>query len=307
VTSMQLVQKPKSSLSLFMSVGLRTFALLLELVGGIVTGSFALESDAAHLFTDLFSGWSTYFANKRMHKPADTKMTYGYERYGTLSALANSFLAIIAALILVAGALYRLVAPSVINASLMLYIALLALAINLTSLMLVHEQRGELHIKSYFLHVMYDLLSSITIVIAALIIKYFHFYYFDAIATLCIAGIIVWTTAGVLGEAISIFLEQVPKGISLSAVREELSSVPHVVDVHDLHVWTLSGKELALSCHVVVDENSINRSTELLAQMERKLCDRFGIGHTTLQLELERSCAESGNCDIRVHNHPHSD
>lgn len=279
---------------------------LVELVGGVLSGSLALLSDAGHMFTDVLALGLSLGAAVVAGRQATERHTYGFLRAEILVALVNGIALVGISLLVIHEALGRLSHPTTVDADLMLVVALIGMGANLLGMVLLHRGSKEnLNVRGAFLHMMGDLLSSFGVIAAALLIRFFGWQEADAIIGLAIAAIIMIGAYRLISQSVSILLEAVPKHIELKEVEEAMTSVDGVVMVHDLHVWTLSSGVYALSGHVVVNDQQVSACSPVLRQLERMLEERFHIGHATLQVETE-TCPDIG-CAINCRNGVHHD
>jgi len=279
---------------------------LVELVGGVLSGSLALLSDAGHMFTDVLALGLSLGASLMAARQATERHTYGFLRAEILVALVNGIALVGISLLVIHEALGRLADPSPVDADLMLIVAVIGMIANLLGMTLLHRGSKEnLNVRGAFLHMMGDLLSSFGVIAAALLIRFFGWQEADAIIGLAIAAIIMIGAYRLISQSVSILLEAVPKHIELREVEKAMTSVDGVIMVHDLHVWTLSSGIYALSGHVVVNDQQVSACSPVLRQLERMLEERFHIGHATLQVETE-TCPDNG-CAIDCRNGGHHD
>ena len=228
-----------------------TFAVLIgEIVGGILSNSLALLSDAGHVLTDVFSLGMSLLALLIMKKPADKRATYGYHRTGILAALINGVSLVMVALFIFVEAYKRIQAPPAVDTSLMLAIALLGLAGNIAIAFVLGHKHDYLNVKSAWLHVLGDTLASIGVIAAALVISFTGWQMADPLVSGLVGLIIIAGGIGVTKEALRIFLELSPARLDMEEVSQKISLVPGVVDVHDVHLWSIGHNDPAFSAHV---------------------------------------------------------
>lgn len=277
-----------------------------EVAAGLQAHSLALLSDAGHNFTDGLALVLSWFGFYLQSKPADESKTYGYHRAGVLVASVNALaLAILAGWIFYQSAL-RFRQPQPVHEGTMLVVAALGLAVNGGIMLALRSaSRGDLNIRSAFLHMLGDAAGSAAIVAGALVIRYTGWEQVDPVLSMLIGGLIVWTAWGIIREALNILLEGLPSGIRLMDVIAAMRAHQGVLDVHDLHIWSLGSSTHALSCHVLIEDVPLSSSDAILRGLNELLEERFQICHTTIQFE-HVSCAISANgCAIPVR--PHSD
>ncbi len=282
-----------------------TFALV-ELIGGILSGSLALLGDAGHMFTDVLALGLSLGASLVAGRRATERHTFGFLRAEILVALVNGIALMGISILVIHEALGRLSNPTTVDADLMLLVAVAGMGANLLGIALLHRgSRENLNVRGAFLHMMGDLLSSFGVIAAALLIHFFGWQEADAVIGLGIAAVIMVGAYRLISQSVSILLEAVPKHIELKEVEEAMTSVEGVIKVHDLHVWTLSSGVYSLSGHVVVDDRNISACSPVLRQLEQVLEKRFHIGHTTLQMETD-TCPANG-CTISCGDADHHD
>jgi len=260
--------------------------LLVELVGGILTNSLALLSDAGHVFADVFALGLSWVALVLSGLPANHRKTYGYFRAEVLAAVTNGVTLFLVALWIFYEAIRRIGSPEPVKSLEMFLIAVVGLVVNLMVLLKLKGATEEsLNIKSAFLHVLGDMLSSVGVIVGGIIMLITRFYIVDPIISILIGLIILRGAIGVMRECSDILLEGVPKNIKLSEVEKVLKQIPGVVDMHDLHVWSISSAHPALSAHVVVEEQTTHSTKEILDEIQAKVMEKFQIEHLTIQFE----------------------
>jgi cobalt-zinc-cadmium efflux system protein len=265
--------------------------LAAEIAGGIWTGSLALLSDAAHVFMDILALAMSYAALRIAARPADDRYTYGYHRWQVIAALANGATLLIVGLGIFREAWNRFQAPEPVLAGPMLVIAAVGLAVKLVvALVLSDHDPGDLNVHSAFLHVVGDALSSVGVIVAGIIILLTGWTWVDPLVSVFIGVIILIGSVRLLREALHILVEGVPDGLSAAQVGRAMGAVPGVSNIHDLHIWTVSPGYVALSAHVVLADQRLAEAQLVQDDLRRTMSERFGIRHTTVQLE----CANCG-------------
>ncbi|MFA5898309.1 MULTISPECIES: cation diffusion facilitator family transporter [unclassified Hyphomicrobium] len=264
--------------------------LIAEVIGGILTGSLALISDAMHMLTDTFGLAIALAAIKVGSRPADSQRTFGYQRFEVLAATSNAVILFgVAGYILYEG-YKRIVEPEQIQSVGMLVIAVIGLVINLISMrLLAAGQAKSLNVKGAYLEVWSDMLGSIGVIAAAAIIWLTGWLWVDAVVAIGIGLWVLPRAWSLLQETTNILLEGVPEGIDYAAVAAALRQVPGVKNLHDLHIWALGSDTPALSVHLVLEPD--REQSEVREMAGRVLSEDFHISHVTLQLEL-RDCRE---------------
>jgi cobalt-zinc-cadmium efflux system protein len=278
--------------------------LLVELVGGVLSHSLALLSDAGHVLTDVFALGLAWFAVVQSHRPADQRRSYGYQRVGILAALLNAVTLIVIVVAIGFEAVRRLMAPEPVHGGIVIVAALVGIAINVIVILGLRGETRSLNVRAAFLHVAGDIGASIGVVIAGIVILLTGWLYIDPILSLGIAVLIAYGAWGIVRETVNLLMEGTPAAIDLAAVSKEIAASAHVQSQHDLHVWALSSEAVALSVHVVVDDSPLSDAEHVVRDLESRLCSKFDIGHTTIQVE---SCHPCGDIDhgSGAHNHPH--
>jgi cobalt-zinc-cadmium efflux system protein len=273
----------------------------IEIAAGFEAHSLALLSDAGHNFTDALALFLAWFGFYLQGKPADQVKTYGYHRAGVLSAFVNALTLIALSAWILYESIERLRHPQPVQAWIMVAVASLGLVLN-GSIMLALRQasKGDINIRGAFVHMLGDALGSIAIVAGALAIRYTGWLQLDPVLSILIAALIVWTAADIVRESLNILLEGLPRGLDLPGVTAEMRCVEGVLDVHDLHIWSLGSNTRALSCHVLIADVPPSASDAILRALNAMLASQFHIFHTTVQFE-HMSCAisETG-CAIPV-------
>ena len=269
-----------------LSLGLTTGLMIAEAVGGWISGSLALLSDAAHMLTDAASLGLALLAMIFAARPADLRRTYGYRRAEVLAAQINVVALIGLAVWIGWEAVERLrEPPRAIDLRVMASIAALGLAGNLAILYWLHEDR-RLNVRAAFLHVLSDTVASVAVLSGAAAMRFRpDLWWVDPALSMGIAALILWGAFGLVFEVTGILMESVPGHLDVAAVNRAMETAGSVVAVHDLHIWTISSGMYALSAHVVVGPDCLARCDEILHEVKRRLRVDYGIDHTTLQIE----------------------
>ncbi|UOF92239.1 cation diffusion facilitator family transporter [Fodinisporobacter ferrooxydans] len=261
---------------------------LIEVIGGFVSHSLALLSDAAHVLTDLLSTALTWYALKQTQKPANRGMTFGYHRASVIAAFGNTGTLILLSFWILGEAIVRLFQPEPIAFSTMIGAAGIGLLINLIIVFLLTRGEANLNIRSAILHFIGDAAASIGVITGAIVIHLTDWYPIDPILSVMIAFLLSWNARKILKEAIHILMEGVPKEIDPLDVIEELKTIEGIRDVHDLHIWGVSDEHVAMTCHLVIQPTmTIEKAQHTLDGATELLRSKFNIGHPTLQLETE--------------------
>ncbi len=269
--------------------------MVAEAVGGWWTGSLALLADAGHMLSDVFALSLSLLAFRLAQRPATTQQTFGHHRTEILAALAHGVLLVGVAVFVIREAVERFGEPRDILGGPMLAIAAGGLVVNVAALAILGEARREnLNVRGAWLHVLVDALGSIGAMLAAAGIWAFGWTWADPVASLLISLLVVYSAWSLLREALGVLMEWAPPHIDVAAVERAMRGLPGVLGVHDLHVWTISSGRISLSGHVVAD--SRDEHVKLLQLVTDMLHERFGIHHSTVQIETEDFDEPGGVC-----------
>jgi len=258
--------------------------MAVEVGAGVLSGSLALLSDAAHMLTDAGALVLALVAIRLAERPAGGALTYGLRRSEILSAQANGATLLVLGLLIVYEGVRRLVEPPSVEGGVVLAVALLGVAINLAATVVLHgADRRSLNMEGAFQHVLTDLVAFVATAIAGLVILLTGFDRADGIASLLVAAVMLRAAWALLRESGRVFLEAAPRGVDVPQLGRAMASLPHVAEVHDLHVWEVTSGFTALSAHVLVGADDDCHAAR--RALEHMLSERFGIEHTTLQVE----------------------
>jgi len=265
-----------------------------EIVGGLLTGSLALLADAAHMASDAGSLGLALFAIWLASRPAGRSRTYGYHRSEILAALANGVTLVVVAGLILHEAWERFRAPVEVEGWKMMGIALGGLAVNLACARLLWSEReASLNLKGAWAHVLADLLGSVQAVVAGLLIGLYGWRIADPIASVLIALLVLGSSWRILRDSVHVLMEGAPRHLDPSELEAEIAGVPGVIEVHDLHVWTITSGFDALSAHACVDDRDRD---EVLGEVLTRVRRRFGITHATIQIEAPGECHGRACC-----------
>jgi cobalt-zinc-cadmium efflux system protein len=272
--------------------------MVFEVIGGILSNSLALLGDAGHMLVDALALGLALFAVTIARRPATPTKTFGYHRVEIMAALANGTALLLVSAYIFYEAYQRLLEPPLINTPLMIGVAVIGLAANLTGILLLRRaSRRSLNIKAAFWHIVGDTISSVGVIVAGVIISITGWGIVDPLIAIFIGGIILWGAVRLVSESVDILMEAVPKHIQVDKVIEIIKNVPGVEEAHDIHIWTLTSDIHALSAHLLIEDQRVSKSAEIVETVNRNLGRHFNITHTTLQLECE-SCPTGFICDI---------
>lgn len=279
--------------------------VVLETVAGFRSGSLALVSDAGHNCTDALSLVLAAIGLYIQTKPADEVKTFGYHRAGVLTAFANALTLGGIAILIFYEAWQRFLHPRHVSEQTMLWVAALALVLNGSIMWGLHRDKDhDLNIRAAFMHMLGDAVSSIAIIAGAIAIHYTGLEVIDPVLSLLIGAMIVWTAWDIIQESVNVLLEGLPRGMDLSQVTESMRQLEGVIDVHDLHIWSLGSSAHALSCHVLIEDMPPSESNTILRRINDVLCG-FNIHHTTVQFEHAKCANSDAPCSVLLTAHHH--
>ena len=279
----------------------------IEVFAGIRANSLALISDAGHNFTDALALVLAAIGFYLQSKPADSVKTYVYHRAGVLTAFVNALTLVGIAIFIFYEAWQRFLNPRHVQEWTMLAVAIAALALNGAIMWgLHHEKDRDLNIRAAFVHMLGDAVSSLAIVVGAVAIHFTGLDIIDPILSVLIGALIIWTAWDIIQESLNVLLEGLPRGVELVAVTEAMRRVEGVIDVHDLHIWTLGSSAHAMSCHVLIEDMPPSESNSILQRINDILC-KFNIHHSTIQFEHTKCALSDTPCSIvsAAHQHEH--
>ncbi|MGA2301420.1 MAG: cation diffusion facilitator family transporter [Candidatus Acidiferrum sp.] len=265
-----------------------------EVFGGILGHSVALLNDAVHNLSDVPALGISWLAMRWAQRPADSERTYGYHRAGTLAAYTNAVLLVLLSLWLGYEAVQRLRAPVEVVESWMIWTSLAALFVNGGITLALVRGHADLNLRSILVHNFGDALSNIAIIAGALIMRYTHAHWIDPLLGLAIGLLILYSSFGILRESTHILLEGRPRETRIEEVACAILAVEFVQEVHDVHIWSLGGGHNAMSCHARIPDMHMDECEKILAAIQKKVAEEFGIEHTTVQLERAGLPAVSG-------------
>ncbi len=300
---------------MMMAVAVTGAVVAVEVVAGAVGHSLALLSDAGHNFADALALGFSWYALRIARRPADAAMSWGYHRVGILAALLNAVSLVAIALLIAWGAVARMVAPEPASGWLMIGVAAAAIAVNVAiGSWLHHGAQHDLNLRGAYLHMLGDALAAAGVVLAGCVVLIFHAPRADPIVSLLVAGLILFSSFGILKESVNVLLEGTPLKLDSDAVLDAIAQLDGVHEAHHLHIWTVGPGAVAASCHIVVGEQTVREGQLICRSVARLLRERFGIGHATVQVESEGACEKDPNCSFQAtvsaassdeHSHDH--
>jgi cobalt-zinc-cadmium efflux system protein len=277
--------------ALIASMALTLAFVVFEAMAGFRSSSLALISDAGHNFADAFALLLAFAGFYLQSRPANQVKTFGYQRAGVLAAFVNAVSLVVLALALFYESYERLRHPQPVVESTMIVVASIGLAMNLFIVWKLGGHGHDMNIRAAWIHMLGDALSCVAIILGAVLMHYTGWQTVDPVLSILIGLMIVWSGWGIIQDSLNILLEGLPKGLALEEVTGKMLAVDGVIDVHDLHVWSLGSQAHALSCHVLIEDVPPSTSEVILRKINQLLCERFSINHSTIQFEHVR-CAE---------------
>jgi cobalt-zinc-cadmium efflux system protein len=310
---MHMVASPNGKMQRVLQVSM---VLTLAYVGatlyfGLRAHSLALISEAGHNVSDLLAIALSFVAVYFQARPATDQKTFGYQRAGVLAAFVNAVTLVVLSAWIAIEAIHRIAAPIQVQPKMMMYVAAAGVLMNGTVATLLWRFSRDVNIRSVFLHMLGDTLSTAAVIAGGAAILFTGLTWIDPILSILIAGMILWSSVGIIRETLNILLEGTPRNLQLGEVRKAMAAVVGVLDVHDLHIWSLGSHSHALASHITIAEMPMSECSSILEGINCALRDRFHITHTTIQFETT-GCETTHGCSappeleaVGVHNHHH--
>jgi cobalt-zinc-cadmium efflux system protein len=262
---------------------------------GLRAHSLALISEAGHNVSDLLAILLSFVAVYFQGRPPTDQKTFGYQRAGVLAAFVNALTLVVLSAWIAIAAIHRISAPVAVQPKLMMYVAAAGVLMNGTVASLLSRFSGDVNIRSVFLHMLGDTLSTAAVIAGGAAILFTGMMWIDPVLSILIAGMILWSSIGIVRETLNILLEGTPRNLQLGEIRVAMQSVAGVLDVHDLHVWSLGSQSHALASHITIAEMPMSECSSILDGINCALRDRFHIHHTTIQFETT-GCETTHGC-----------
>jgi len=283
---------------LLIALSITLLMMIIEVIGGLLSNSLALLSDAGHMLTDNFALVLSFFAMKFASMPATEKRTFGFYRLEILAALINGIILVVISLYIIYESYLRMIHPEHVEGMLMLIVAAIGLAANIIgAAVLMKHSHSNLNIRGAYLHIVGDAFSSVGVVVGGVIILFTGWYLIDPILSIMISFVIIYGAWALVKESVSILLESVPSHIDIETVAAAIAKVTGVREAYHIHVWTITSGVHAMSAHVLIDDQLVSRSKDLIDDIRDLLADKFNILHSTIQLECER-CDMNPICSL---------
>ncbi|MFC5194241.1 cation diffusion facilitator family transporter [Bizionia hallyeonensis] len=277
--------------NLLISIFLNILITIAQIIGGLVSGSLSLLSDALHNFSDVISLIISYVASKLSKQKASASRTFGFKRAEILAAFINASTLVIVAVILIIEAVKRFFDPQEIESSLVIWLSIVAILGNgFSVLLLKKDSKSNLNMRSAYLHLLTDMLASVAVLIGGLLMKYYQLFWVDSVLTFLIAVYLIWVGWDLLKTSTKMIMLFTPDHINIQEVVKTVNQIPKVKKLHHVHIWNLSDDELHLEAHLDLYEDiSITEFDSLLITIEQVLHDEFNINHVTIQPEYDKA------------------
>ncbi len=276
--------------NLMISILLNLLITIIQVVGGILSGSLALISDALHNFSDVISLGFSFIAHKLIRKKASLNQTFGYKRAELIAAFINATTLVIVALLLIYGAIERFVNPQPIKSNLVISLAIFGIAVNgFSVLLLKKDAKHNINMKSAYLHLFTDMLASIAVLIGGLLMKFYDWFWVDSVMTILIAIYLIVVGIDLLKTSTKMLMLFTPEHLDIKEIVREVHKIKGVNKLHHIHVWHLNDEELHLEAHLDCSEDiKMSEFNDLLDKVEQVLFEKFQINHTNIQPEFKK-------------------
>ncbi|MDX1461470.1 MAG: cation diffusion facilitator family transporter [Marinirhabdus sp.] len=275
---------------LLLSIGLNILITVSQVIGGLISGSLSLLSDALHNFSDVLSLIVSYIANRYSKKAASFNKTFGYKRAEIIAAFVNAATLLVVAVYLIYEAVHRFMDPQEIESGLVIWLALLGIVANGFSVLLLRKESNDnMNMRSAYLHLLTDMSASVAVLVGGLLMQYFGWFWVDALLTVLIAIYLIFMGYDLLKSSFKILMLFTPDDIRLEELRDAISEAPEIKNVHHMHIWQLNEKETHLEAHIDFHEDiTLSTFDAILDKVEEKLYHDFGINHVNIQPEFKK-------------------
>ena len=280
----------KQGKNLVISIFLNLLITVAQVIGGILSGSLALLSDALHNFSDVLALAFSWYANKLSKKEASLNQTFGYKRAELIAAFVNSIILIVVAIFLIYGAIQRFYNPEIIEFNLVIWIALLSIILNGSSVLLLKKDADHnLNMKSAYLHLLSDMMASIAVLVGGIVMKYLGWFWVDSVLTLLIGLYLIYVSYDLIKTSTKMLMLFTPDDIDIKKIIEAVHKINKVGKLHHIHVWQLNDDELHLEAHLDCSEDiKLSDFNDLLHEIEALLLEKFNINHVNIQPEFKK-------------------
>ena len=270
-------------LAIILNVGIT----LAEAIGAIISGSMALLSDAAHNFSDVISLVISYFANRLSNRKATERETFGFRRSEILAAFINSTTLIIISVVIIIEAIRRLMAPALLSANLMIWLAVASIIVNgLSALLIRRDSHDNMNMRSAYLHLFGDMLTSVAVLAGGVAIKYLNWTWTDSVFSLAIAVYLLWLSWRIFRSSLRIIMQFTPEEVDIKKIAWEIEKIPGVKNIHHVHVWQINDRDLMFEAHADMSEDIKMSDFEKILEEIKAMLARNGINHSTIQPEF---------------------
>jgi cobalt-zinc-cadmium efflux system protein len=275
---------------LLIATMLNLFISVAEIVGGVLSNSLSLISDALHNLSDALATFLAWIANRISKKPSNTRRTFGYKRVEILAAFINAIVLLAVSFYLFYEAVLRLIDPQPVKGILMLIVASIGLIANLIAVLILHgDAKHNINFRAAYLHLLGDTMTSVAVIIGGILIIFFEIYWIDPVITIVIGLYILKETWSILKQTNDILMQGVPEGLDLEMICREMEQIPEIKNIHHVHIWNLDDHSIHFECHVELKEDLHLSETEVIHNhIEHLLHEKFNIGHMTVQFEFSR-------------------
>ncbi len=274
--------------NLFWTILLNAGISLAELIGGIIAGSMALISDAIHNFSDVISLIVSYIANRLSQKASNEKQTFGYKRSEIIAAFFNATTLIILAIFVLYEAAQRILHPEPVKSDLVIWLSLGSIAVNGLSVLLIKEDaKANMNMKSAYLHLLGDMMTSIAVLIGGIVMKYFHIYWIDPVFSILIAIYLIYMSWGIFKSSLKIMMQFTPDNIDINQIAKDIGQIEGVKNIHHIHIWQINEHDVMFEAHLDLDTDCrITGFERIMLKVNGYLKEHYGIEHTILQPEF---------------------
>ncbi len=278
-----------SGTKLFLTVVLNVIITLSQIIGGVISGSLALLSDAMHNFSDVLALLIAWGANRLSLKPSEEGKTFGFKRAEIIAALFNSSLLLAIAIFLIFEAVHKFLHPEPIESNWVIWLGVLSIVLNSVSVLLIKDDSHDnMNVKAAYLHLMTDVATSVAVVLGGLLMKFWHIYWVDSVITILIAIYLIFASYDIIKESVAILMQFAPQ-INLEELAKSVAQIKEVENIHHIHIWRLNDHDIFLEAHIDFSNNlKLDTVTKKLEQIEQMLKNKFHISHVTLQPEYNR-------------------
>ena len=283
---------------LIASLVLNLLITLLQVVGGIISNSLGLLSDAAHNLSDVVALGMSLWAVRLGRRPATPRRTFAYKRAEILVAMFNSAVLVAISVYIIVEAIRRLLDPQPVEGLWVVGFAAGGLLINALAAFLLRSHHHDLNLRSAFLHLVGDAATSFGVMLSGLVVYLWDWSYADAIVSILVSLWIGREAFAIVRSTVNVLMEGTPEGMEFADVKNAMLAIPGVEGVHDLHIWSISSSDLALSAHVEVEDAALSQTASVVAAVKEALARDFGVGHVTLELEMAGGECAGSSCDL---------